>query len=100
VMPSKLEPYGIVYAEAASAGLPSIGTSVGGSRDSIGSGGVLVDPEDEAALVAAMRRLSDPGTARSLGERALEHSKKNTWQAVAKRVAGVLGALPGGANPS
>ena len=95
VMPSRFEPYGIVHVEAGSAGVPSIGTTRGGACDSVGPGGLLVDPGDEVGLVAAMRRLSDPETARVFGERALEHSKKNSWEAVADRVAGVLGPLRG-----
>jgi glycosyltransferase involved in cell wall biosynthesis len=99
VMPSRIEPFGIVHVEAASASLPSIGTTKGGVRDSIGPGGLLVDPGDEVGLVAAMRRFSDPETARVFGERALEHSKKNSWEAVADRVAGVLGPLRGAGRP-
>ena len=67
VVPSKIEPFGIVYIEAAAAGLPSIGTSVGGTATSIGDGGITVDPRDDAALYEAMCRLADPETARSLG---------------------------------
>src|SRR5919109_132591 len=48
VMPSRYEPFGIVYVEAAAAAVPSIGTVFGGARDAIGDeGGLLVDPSDE-----------------------------------------------------
>jgi len=43
VMPSFVEPFGITYVEAAAAGLPSIGTRVRGTTDSVGDGGVVVD---------------------------------------------------------
>jgi hypothetical protein len=39
VMPSFVEPFGITYVEAAAAGLPSIGTRVRGTTDSVGDGG-------------------------------------------------------------
>lgn len=86
VMPSLLEPLGIVYAEAATAGIPSIGTTNGGAAGIIGDGGVVVDPEDGAALLQAMRRLSDPDTARSLGARAAARSGGYSWSLVGQRV--------------
>jgi glycosyltransferase involved in cell wall biosynthesis len=85
VMPSRYEPFGIVYAEAATAGLPSIATSVGGTfvDDSCG---IVVDPGDEQQLLAAMRALADGENARSLGERARHRAPQFTWRAVAGRV--------------
>lgn len=86
VMPSLVEPFGIVYVEAAAAGIPSIATTVGGTNESVGSGGVLVDPSDEAALLTAMRKLADPAQARSLGEEALRRSSELTWRKTAERL--------------
>jgi glycosyltransferase involved in cell wall biosynthesis len=100
VMPSRVEPFGIAYVEAASAGVPSIGTSVGGPRDVIGAdGGVVVDPGDEEALVQAMERLADPQTARRMGEAARERSGLYTWTQVAERLLRALGlAAPDGGD--
>jgi glycosyltransferase involved in cell wall biosynthesis len=86
VMPSWIEPFGIVYVEAASAGLPSIGTTVGGTGTSVGRGGLLVEPGDGAALLAAMRRLSEPAVARELGMVAQSRAASFTWRACAERV--------------
>jgi glycosyltransferase involved in cell wall biosynthesis len=86
VLPSAREAFGIAYLEAAAAGVPSIGTTVGGAATAIGDGGTVVDPADSGALVAAMLELSDPVTAREAGERALARSALFTWQAVAERV--------------
>jgi glycosyltransferase involved in cell wall biosynthesis len=94
VVPSSSEPFGIVYVEAGAAGVPSIGTTVGGAADAIGEGGLVVDPGDRPALTAAMLALCEPQRARELGERALARSALFTWQAVAERVLRVLG-LPG-----
>ncbi len=91
VMPSKFEPFGIVYVEAAAAGVPSIGTLVGGARDAIGdAAGLLVDPSDEQALVEAMAIMSDPRRACMMGAAAAERSSLFTWTAVAERIARVL----------
>lgn len=94
VMPSLYEPAGIVYAEAAAAGLPSIGTTVGGAGEVIGDAGRVVDPADATALVQAMRDLSKPDTAAELGARAESRSELFTWQAVAGRLLRAL-ELPG-----
>lgn len=86
LMPSTHEPFGIAYVDAASSGIASIGTTVGGAADAIGEGGRLVDPADEDALLAAMRELCEPEAARRLGELAYERSKLLTWRAVGERL--------------
>jgi glycosyltransferase involved in cell wall biosynthesis len=94
VMPSLHEPAGIVYAEAAGAGLASIGTTDGGAATMIGPGGILVDPRDDGQIFMAMERLADPDTAQRLGELALRHSTLLTWRKVAERLVRAL-AVPG-----
>jgi glycosyltransferase involved in cell wall biosynthesis len=92
VMPSRVEPFGIVHVEAAAAGVPSIGSSVGGARDAIGAdGGLVVNPTDEDALLQAMLRLADAETARRMGEAARERSGLYTWMRVAERLLRALG---------
>lgn len=92
VMPSLVEPFGIVYVEAAAAGIASIGSSVGGPADVIGAdGGLIVDPSNEDALVAAMLRLADPQTARRMGAAALARAEAYTWPKVAERLLRALG---------
>ena len=87
VMPSTFEPFGIVHVEAAAAGVPSIGTTVGGAGYAIGPrGGRLVPPADDEALLAAMLELSNPDTAMRMGAAALERAETFTWKAVAQRV--------------
>ena len=92
VMPSHSEASAIAYVEAALAGLPSIGTSAGGSGYLIGDGGLVIDPADDEQLLAAMRRLADPSTAKRMGAAAKERSRLFTWEAVAGRL---LQALSG-----
>ncbi len=101
VMPSHSEASAIAYVEAASAGLPSIGTSAGGSGYLIGDGGVIVDPGDEEALLVAMLRLADPQTAEGMGAAAKERSRLFSWEAVASRLLSALeGESPVAAGPS
>jgi glycosyltransferase involved in cell wall biosynthesis len=96
VMPSVLEPFGRVYVEAATVGVPSIGTSAGGAADAVGPGGLLVDPNDEAALVDAMRRMCNPSAAASFGEAARRYAELLTWDAIAQRLVRALGLnVPG-----
>ena len=101
VMPSGYEPFGIAYVDAGAAGIPSIGTTVGGAADAIGDGGLLVDPSDEPQLVAAMQELADPATAQRLGEAARRHADLLTWPLVAERLVKALGLpLPDGRVPA
>jgi glycosyltransferase involved in cell wall biosynthesis len=101
VMPSHSEASAIAYVEAASAGLPGIGTSAGGSGYLIGDGGVIVDPGDDEGLLAAMLRLADPETAERTGAAAKERSQLFSWDAVASRLLSALeGESPVSAEPS
>lgn len=91
VMPSLHEPAGVVFTEAAAAGLPSIGGTVGGSADVIADGGVVVDPYDVAAITAAMLGFCDPAVAALAGARASSRSADLTWSAVAGRLLRCVG---------
>ncbi len=86
VMPSHSEASAITYVEAVAAGVPSIGTTSGGSGYLIGPGGLVVDPRDDDSLLVAMRRLSDPATAARLGAAAKRRAEEFTWTAVAQRL--------------
>jgi glycosyltransferase involved in cell wall biosynthesis len=91
VMPSKVEAFGISYVEAASFGVPSVGTTVGGAATAIGpDGGLLVDPGDDGALLGALREAADPERAAAMGAAATERAKLFTWPQVAERLARAL----------
>jgi glycosyltransferase involved in cell wall biosynthesis len=72
VLASRFEGYGMVYGEAIAHGLPVIGTTAGAIPDTVPAGaGVLVPPEDPAALAAALRRLiADPAERQRLANAA------------------------------
>ena len=61
VMPSRHEGFGIAFLEAMAIGAAVVGTRVVGSVDAVHDGitGLLVPPEDPAALAAAILRLFD-----------------------------------------
>ncbi|MGE0878005.1 MAG: glycosyltransferase family 4 protein [Acidimicrobiia bacterium] len=77
-LPSRLDPngsagegFGIVYVEAASAGVPVVGSTDGGAAEAIIDEvtGLTIDPSDVDALVAAVERLcGDEGLRTKLGE--------------------------------
>lgn len=73
VLASKFEPYGVALLEAKAAGAAIVGTDVNEVSEILNEGatGVLVPPEDPAAMGAAFARLAeDPAARRALGERA------------------------------
>lgn len=90
VMPSLREAFGIAYVEAGTAGIPSIGTTIGGAAEAIGPGGVVVPPGDGPALLAALRRLARPDEAASIGRCAADHARRYSWVAVAERIGAAL----------
>lgn len=73
VMPTRNEAFGLVYQEAAAAGLPAIGTDHNAVPEIIrhGETGVLVPEGDAGALAAAMQRLAaSPELRQDMGRRA------------------------------
>jgi glycosyltransferase involved in cell wall biosynthesis len=67
VLPSRGESYGMVVAEALARGVPVVAAAVGGVPEALGrtpagdSPGIMVPPDDPAALGAALRGwLTDP----------------------------------------
>lgn len=75
VMPTRHEAFGMVFQEAAAAGLPAIGTAVNAVPEIVRDGetGLLVGRDDRAALVRALQTLVDsPELRRRLGAAALD----------------------------
>jgi glycosyltransferase involved in cell wall biosynthesis len=96
VLASRFEGYGMAYAEALSHGLPVIGTTAGAIPDTIPQGaGLLVPPDDPAALAAALRGvIVDAEQRRRLSEAASIAARTlPTWQQSAAIFAATLDRL-------
>ncbi len=101
VLASRAETYGMVVTEALARGLPVVATAVGGIPEALGQGtdgeppGLLVPPDDPAALAAALRSwLEDADLRRSLRRHAEERRRSlPSWSATAARVERVLAGV-------
>jgi glycosyltransferase involved in cell wall biosynthesis len=96
VLPSRVEPFGLVLLEAGVFGIPVIASRVGGIPEILEDGvtGRLVPPDNPEALAVCLRTLLDePASAQAMGLRLRQHvASVFTWsQAHAKYVA----LLPG-----
>jgi glycosyltransferase involved in cell wall biosynthesis len=77
----RVEGFGLVFLEAAAAGLPSLATAIGGVADAVLSNetGLLVEPTS-AAVGTAMAELAVDGFKRvSLGKRAWQRARAMSW---------------------
>lgn len=103
VLPSRTETYGMVVTEALARGIPALATAVGGVPEALGRApdgglpGLLVEPDDPAALAEELRRwLGDPDLRGRLRRSA--RARRTTlagWSATAEAVAKVLREVVG-----
>jgi glycosyltransferase involved in cell wall biosynthesis len=93
VLASRFESYGMALAEAVAHGLPVVSTTAGAIPDTVpAKAGLLVPPDDAAALAQALRRLiGDPAERRRLATNAgAAASRLPTWQDSARLFAGAI----------
>lgn len=86
-MPSWIEPFGNVFAEAAVCAKPVIGCKGTGAEVTVvdRETGFLVPPKDAPGLAHALERLiNNPKEARAMGQRGRENIKRFTWQRTAR----------------
>jgi glycosyltransferase involved in cell wall biosynthesis len=98
-MPHKLsvEGFGLVYLEAGAHGLPIVAHAIGGVPEAVrhNETGLLVPPDEPAALTAAFAQLiSDPALRHRLGAAGRSLARQRTWRDNAVALFGV----PGGAT--
>lgn len=98
-LPTRLEPFGIVFVEAMAHGLPIVATNVGAVPDMVvdGENGFLVPPNDPDALAGRLiELLNSPESAQCLGARGRKlASEKYNWNAVGQRMrAGIEPFVP------
>ncbi len=82
-----VEGFGLVFLEAAAAGIPVIGTLESGAADAVahGKNGFLVPPRDAARAASAMRQiLSDRELRSRLARGSLEWAAEMSWERAAR----------------
>jgi glycosyltransferase involved in cell wall biosynthesis len=85
VLASRFEGYGMAYAEAVAHGLPIIGTRTGAIPDTVPPGaGILVPPDDAAALGTALRSMISYGWLRERCAGIARAAPMPTWDAAAQ----------------
>jgi glycosyltransferase involved in cell wall biosynthesis len=93
VLASRFEGYGMALTEAVAHGLPVVSTTAGAIPDTVPAGtGLLIPPDDVAALAEALRRLiGDSAERRRLAANARSAAAQlPTWQASARLFAGAI----------
>lgn len=87
VLPSRVEPFGIVVLEALRAGCPAVVSAHGGAGEIVRDDreGFVVDPYDRAAMAAAIGRiLKDAALATRLRAAALSRVRDFAWSDIAE----------------
>ncbi len=98
VLASRAETYGMVVTEALARGLPVVAAEVGGLTEALGHGadgirpGVLVPPDDPAALGTVLRAWLTDAELRERSRRAARERRVSLsgWSTTTSAVAGVL----------
>jgi alpha-maltose-1-phosphate synthase len=95
--PSVYEPLGIVNLEAMACGTAVVGSCVGGIPEVVDDGvtGLLVPPDDPAALADALNALlRDPGRARAYGDAGRARAAGEfSWSAIAAQTVALYAEL-------
>jgi len=83
--PAIYEGFGLPILEAMASGLPVVASNAASIPEVIGKAALLVDPEDEEALAAAIRQvLKEPELAERLSQKGLKRAASFSWKKAAQ----------------
>ena len=86
VYPSLYEGFGLPLLEAMQCGVPVITSNTSSLPEVVDDAGIMVDPQDEDGLCAAMLQLaSDGGLRAELARKSLEQAKRFSWTKCAEQ---------------
>jgi len=86
VFPSRYEGFGLPPLEAMACGTPVISSNAASLPEAVGEAGLLVPPDDAAALAGALHQILADGVLRDrLRDAGLRQAARFTWEATARR---------------
>ncbi len=101
VFPSLAEGFGLPALEGMACGRPVLASAATSLPEVVGPADALFDPNDEAAIAAALERvLSDRGFADDLAAHGLARSALFSWETVARRAWDTLETLAAAPRPA